>query len=121
MSESQGLTITLRGTEWPVKDPESPSMAIDVFANGHSIRSTGAVVALCCPKVAKRLKIGTLRDHRYDVMSYGGAAYDEMIRQGCTIAEIQAAALVCLDVLGQAIPKLDEEVQTEVDFSEATP
>lgn len=116
----QSQTITLKGAEYPVRSPDSPSIAIDIIGNQHTIRVVGAMVAICCPRVERKLKIGTIQKHRYDVLSYGGAAYDAMIARGCTPSEIQAAATVCLDVLVESLPKL-AEVEADEDFFEATP
>lgn len=114
-------TITIKGGEYAATEPASVSEVLDALrvAERSPHRAMAAAIGLVSPKVARQCKAGGLRDHGYDAARWGGFIYDEMMRQGVTMTELTEAGSTALGIIARVVPT-EEEVETEVGFSEAT-
>lgn len=115
-------TITIKGGEYATETPRSVSEVLDVLrvADRSPHRAMAAAIGLAVPKVARQCRAGGLRDHGYDAAAWGGVIYDEMMRQGVTMAELTEAGSTALGIIAEVVPT-EQEVETEVGFSDATP
>jgi hypothetical protein len=128
-------TMTLGGREVPIKLPELESVRMDVHVeltatrNGH--RVWAALVGLCWD--GPRKPSADYARMRFDVLAYGGAVWDELIKRGVPADEVIAAGVRCwrlinglpadrpLEDLGEQEQGQDlpAEVGAAVDFSSA--
>lgn len=127
--------MTLGDLEVPIRPPSLQSVIVDLqleLTTGRgSHRVWAACVGLCWggPKAPR----ADFAKHRFDVLAYGGAVYDELIARGIPGGDIPEAGLRCWRVMAGlpvdgpieddtpagGINGLAEDVQASADFSAA--
>jgi len=117
------MVIVIKGSEYSLTDPSSPSLAsevLDLWAT-HRARSAGAAIGSCCPRLSRQCGAGSgPADMRYDLCAYGGRIYDALIADRVPASEVMEAARICMEMLAASYPT-EPEVAADADFSDATP
>ncbi len=107
-----GVAVTLT-------PPKSLAVAYDVLGAGDNAnRKCWAALAVCYaggPLVIK----AKLKDHRYDVLAFGGAVFDELSAAGHDPNEVTMAGIGALRMLGGMLPGAGE-VEDAVGNSDAS-
>lgn len=115
-------SITIAGKTWPVTLPAFAER--DELATGHHGATTGmtvlrvsaAAIGLCTP-IGRAVGADYTRQHRCDVLSYGGAVYSWLRGKGADIAEIGKAGQALVTMCAHASFPREAEVATRADFT----
>ena len=109
---------TVGGVALVLQPPSSLALAYDVcgVADANANRACWAALAVCYRGGPLRIT-ETLKAHRYDVLEFGGAVFDELVAAGHDPKDLTAAGIASLKLITGLLAD-PEEVAAAEDFSE---